>query len=401
MRILFLTETIPAPLDSGGRIKTFHTLGILSARHDVVCHAFIRNADQRAHAGMLRDRCASLTLHERRRTPLGVARDALRALATHRAFTLVRHDDPDVRRAIRAVVARERFDLVYCDHLSMVRYGRELGVPILYDAHNVEWQLVARHGATLRWPARAAAALEAGRVRREEREACNTSSLVTTVSEVDAHALAALAPSARIRVIPIAIDVNRRPPLKRPVGDPIVLFVGGLHWPPNASALDWLTGSVWPLVRREAPDAQLFCIGRATARQRARLQTVAGVTAVGAVDDIEAWFERARVLVVPLLSGSGMRVKILDALARAVPVVSTRIGCEGIDAVPGKELLVADDPTQFAADIVRLLRDDGFAAAVAAAGRQLALHRYDLAAVEGPILDAVDAAAVPQLSRAD
>jgi glycosyltransferase involved in cell wall biosynthesis len=401
MRILFLTETIPAPLDSGGRIKTFHTLGILSARHEVVCHAFIRTADQRAQAGMLRDRCASLTLHERRRTPLGAARDALRALTARRAFTLVRHDDPEVRRAIRALAARERFDLVYCDHLSMVAYGRGLGVPILYDAHNVEWQLVARHGATLRWPARAVASMEAARVRREEREACVSASLVTAVSEIDAHSLSALAPSARIRVIPIAIDVSRGPSPRRPVADPTVLFVGGLHWPPNARALTWLTADVWPLVRRAVPHAQLVCIGRATAGQRAHLETFAGVTAVGAVDDIEPWFERARVLVVPLLSGSGMRVKILDALARAVPVVTTRLGCEGIDAVPGKHLLVADDPATFGADVVRLLRDDAFAATVAANGRELALERYDLAAVEARILDAVETVAPRHLIRAD
>ena len=395
MRILFLTETIPAPLDSGGRIKTFHTLGMLATRHEISCQTFIRTPGQRAHAALLEDRCESVALHLVPRSPLREAISAVRALGTGRPFTLVRHNHRAAHAAIRALARREPFDLVYCDHLSMVQYGRGLGLPLLYDAHNVEWELVARHATTLARPARAAARLEAARLRLEEARACREASLVLTLTEANERALRLLAPSSRIRTLPIALDVRGTPRTLKPASTPHVLFVGGLHWPPNAQGLEWFVTHIWPIVRHSVPDARMFCVGRASAAQRARLEKATNVSVVGAVDNVEPWFRDARVLAVPLQSGSGMRVKILDAFARRLPVVATPVGWEGIDAVAGRHLLSADGPEAFARELVRVLRDPDLAEALAEAGHRLALDRYDLASVIRQLLAAVEGAASP------
>jgi polysaccharide biosynthesis protein PslH len=392
MRILFLTETIPAPLDSGGRIKTFHTLGILASQHHVECHAFIRDRSQRAHGALLADRTAALTLHEHGRSVAGEARDLARAVLTRRPFTLVRHDVPAVHRTLAAAVRRGRFDVVYCDHLSMVQYGASLGRPMLYDAHNVEWALIARHAETERRLLAPLLRVEAERLREEERGALTDASLTLAVSEVDRRALLELSPSAQIRVIPIAVDVSAAPYRSAPAVTKDVVFVGGLHWPPNEAALDWFVAQVWPLVAQARPEARFFAVGRATPSQRERLETAPGVSVVGAVPDIEPWFARARALVVPLRSGSGMRVKVLDAFARGVPVVSTRLGWEGIDATPGEHLLSADLPDAFAAALLRVLDDPGLAGSLAAAARVRALERYDVTAIAPSLLDAVGAA---------
>ena len=389
MRILFLTETIPAPLDSGGRIKTFHTLGILSREHEVVCHAFIRHEQQRARAALLKDRCAELVLHMHQRSASGTLQDLARSALSARAFTIVRHDNPTVRAALLDEVRRRSYDVIYCDHLSTVQFARGLGLPILYDAHNVEWQLVERHGATLPWPIRPAAWLEANRVKSEERRACGDAVLSLAVSDRDAGELRRLAPGADIRTAPIALDVQALPFRPIPAQRADVIFVGGLHWPPNATALEWFGSQVWPDVHRRSPEATLYCLGRASDVQRARLEAVPGVSVLGAIEDIEPWFQQARLMVVPLQSGSGMRVKILDALARGVPVVTTRVGGEGIDAVPDTHLLVADGPERFADAVLRLLADDRLAESLAHAGRHLALARYDLEAVRPVITKAV------------
>jgi len=402
MRILFLTETMPVPLDSGGRIKTFHTLDVLARRHDIDCHAFIRDAGQRQHATALERQCRRLTLHLRARSASREAAYALRALMTARPYTLVRHLDRVARRAITDRAHDERFDLVYCDHLSMVAYGHGLGIPVLYDAHNVEWELLRRHAATMPWPARAVVRLEAHRVRGVEVRACRESSMVLAVSEVDAASLGDLVSSARIRVVPIAVNARSVLPASSPPPAPHVLFVGGLHWPPNATGLEWLLAEVWPHVRLAMPAARLFCVGRATPAQRSRLEASPGVSAIGHVDDIEPWFRQARVMAVPLRSGSGMRVKVLDAFARGLPVVATHVGCEGIDALVGRHLLAADQSRQFAAHLVTVLRDDALASSLASEARMLVLERYDIDAVAPLLLDAIETAGgAPNLRQAD
>jgi glycosyltransferase involved in cell wall biosynthesis len=393
MRILFLTETIPAPLDSGGRIKTFHTLGVLSSRHEVHCHAFIREPGQRAHAAMLEGRCASLMLHVVGRSTWREATIAARAALTARAYTLARHLHRSASQAIADHARREGFDLVYCDHLSMAAYAQGLGLPVIYDAHNVEWQLVMRHGDLLPWPGPLAARIEAARVRREEAHACARAALVLAVSDVDAHSLRRLAPGASVRVVPIAIDANAMPGrMLRPPGDQ-VLFVGGLHWPPNAAALEWFLERVWPDVIRTVPAARLTCVGRATPDQRRRLERVPGVQTTGGVVDVEPWFRQAKAMVVPLRSGSGMRVKILDAFARRLPVVSTSVGYEGIEANADQHLLAADAPDAFARHVVAVLRDESLAEQLAASARHLVLERYDVRTIAPALLAAIDEAA--------
>ena len=128
MRLLFLTETIPFPLDSGGRIKTYHTLRTLAREHDVHCHAFVRDEAQRQFHGDLAGCCASLTLHSRPASRLRELRALVLSYTSGKPFLVLRHVDGNVLEQLRAACSRQAFDAVYCDHLSMFEYGRELGL---------------------------------------------------------------------------------------------------------------------------------------------------------------------------------------------------------------------------------------------------------------------------------
>jgi polysaccharide biosynthesis protein PslH len=184
-----------------------------------------------------------------------------------------------------------------------------------------------------------------------------------------------------VAVVPISInagDVERRTPLPTA---PELLFVGGLHWPPNADAVIFFLEEIFPEIVRAIPNVHLTVVGRSYESITARVGHPPGVTFAGHVRDIEPYFSRCRVMVVPLRSGSGMRVKILDALARGVPTVTTSIGCEGIDAEPGKHLLVADTPSQFTAAVLRVLAEEDLAQSMSKVGRLLVMERYDEAVV--------------------
>jgi len=391
MRILVVTETVPYPLDSGGRIKTYHTLAALAREHEVHCHAFARTEAQRQGAQAALERvCQSVTLHLVPRSAAGEAWFAARSLATGVPYTVTRHFSRRVFEAIAETCARTPFDAIYCDHLSMLEYGRRLPLPIVHDAHNVEYRITQRHAATLgRGPRRWLAEWEWRRVRAYEARLYPALPLVFAVSEIDAQAIRQLAAAARVVPLPIAVAASTITPPPKVPRAPEVLFVGTLDWPPNGEAVRFLLDAIWPRVVAERPDARLTIVGRGEQVFAGRAAALPGVTLTGLVPDVDEWFRRSRVMVVPLLAGSGMRVKILDAMARGVPVVTTPVGVEGIEARPGREVLVAETADALAAEVVRVLRDDALADSLSAAARALTLERYDIRSVGDRLLEAL------------
>jgi glycosyltransferase involved in cell wall biosynthesis len=392
MRILLLTESIPYPADSGGRIKTLNTLRILGRRHDIYCHAFIRSPAQQRHETALRDVASSVSLHYMPRSPIREAMHMASALARAAPYTVERHFDPSVLRRVQQDCDRLQCDVLYCDHLSMMEYGYRVDLPVVLDTHNIEYQILRRYGAGL-WPGspiRALVAREWRSVKAYERRAYSTADLVFAVSDVDAAEIRALSPHAHVCPAGIAIDVDRIQPASRARASKEVLFVGGLHWPPNAEAVTFLLGDVWPSLRQECPDARLTIVGRDHHALSRQWQKSENVVFAGYVDDLEPFYERCAVVVAPVRSGSGLRVKILDAFARAIPVVSTTIGCEGLDVMPGTHLLIGDDAGGFARAVARLLNVSDVAQTIGAAGRRLVEERYSLVAVGAKMHAALD-----------
>ena len=382
MRILFLTETVPYPLDSGGRIKTYYTLQALSSVHEVHCHAFIRQADQAAASERLATVAASVTLHLVPRSVAREARFAATSLVSGTPYTVVRHFDTDVLQALHGATRAMRFDAIYCDHLSMLEYGLRLSLPILHDAHNVEYEIVRRFAGNSRGMRRLAAELEWRSVRRYEAQVYRRCSLIYAVSDVDARQIRAMAGTApRIEVVPIAVDAQSPVAATPWLNGPEVLFVGALDWPPNRDAVHYLVTEIWPMVQSRMPAARLTVVGRGSLGL-----SVPNVRFTGWVEDVSPYFATARVLAVPIRSGSGLRVKILESLARGIPVVATSVGMEGIAAHSGEHLLVADTAQSFADALVRALQEDGLVRHLATEGRRLAIERYDRSVIGRQLL---------------
>ncbi|MFO7694598.1 MAG: glycosyltransferase family 4 protein, partial [Vicinamibacterales bacterium] len=180
-------------------------------------------------------------------------------------------------------------------------------------------------------------------------------------------------------IIPIAVDpaaarpVERRRPFR-------VTFLGGLHWPPNAEAVRWFADRVWPTVSAAAPDAVFTVIGKGSP---GRLRDRSRIVVAGYVPDLQPCLAETAAFVVPLLTGAGMRVKILDAWCWALPVVSTTVGAEGLHAVPGENVLMSDEPDAFADHVIRILRDGREASRIAQNGRATVEALYDWQKVYG------------------
>jgi glycosyltransferase involved in cell wall biosynthesis len=281
----------------------------------------------------------------------------------------------------------------------MVQYGAPTGLPLLYDAHNVESELVRRYAPYASAGSRTWAAQREWRLLRTcERHALGRASVTIAASEVDAGLLRRLAPKAIVEAVPLAMEISSLPRIRPLTAAAELLHLGGLHWPPNADAAVHFATAILPLVRKRRPDVRLTIVGRATSSQAHRLARHPRVHVFGRVENLDDIWRRSRVLVVPLRSGSGVRVKILEAFARGVPVVSTSVGCEGLDVDSGVHLAVADRPADFAEATIALLADDNRAEALSDAARAHVASRHDVGIVGPRLLDVVRRAAEAQPS---
>ena len=244
------------------------------------------------------------------------------------------------------------------------------------DFHNVDSEIWRRMGESAAAAAgRALARWQAPRVERMERWILRRASGVSCVSEADARVLAGFGGTAPL-VVANGVDLARYAFRSEPAREEVIFFVGDLTWPPNAEGIRWFCSRVWPELARLRPSARVEILGRG-ARASMERPAGAGIFFLGEGDDTRPHWNRAAVAVVPLLAGGGSRLKILEAAACGVPVVSTPVGAQGLDFAGGSEILLAQGAQEFAGAVAGLLADPDARRLLAAAARRRVELRSD------------------------
>jgi len=391
-RILMLTQVLPYPADSGPKAKTLSTIKYLAARHDVTLASFVRD-DPLADVDALRRWCTAVHTVPIRRSARHEARALWRSLLTNQPWLMLRDERIEMTRLVEALSASGGFDVVYADQLNMAQYALRVRCRRrVLDLHNALWLLYERLAATMPFgPRRALFARERTLLRRYEGAMCRRFDRVLTVSDEDRSAIRPLiaAESPDPCVIPIALDGDELQPIARARTADRILYVGTMYWPPNVDGVFWFLREVLPLLRRTRPDAAFDCVGaRPPAPLIAAARDDPGVNVVGYVEDLTSILRNAALMIVPLRAGGGMRVKILQALAQGMPIVTTSLGAEGIALTHGKDALIADRPVDFAAAIADVLSDRVLADRLGRNARRLFESRYDYRTALQP-LDAI------------
>lgn len=393
--VLAVSSQLPWPLNSGGNIRSFHLLQALARQFRVRLIAPGQgNIDQAVKA--LRGRRISVSpVTHSGRSWLGEIPRLAAALRCGEPYVLYRrHYWTDVEAAVRDQIGREQPDVVYLDHLdSLVYHPIFDGTPLVLDNHNVCSQLLGLSAqAQSRWWMRSFLSREARRLEKMECSAAGMVSSVLAVSDQEAEHYR-LRGARRVFVVPNGVDCEAycSLPTGRLDGPPTVLYVGAMSWEPNIEAVTFLARRVLPVVRASSPDVRLRIIGRNPAAEVLALAALPGVEVSGTVANVVPYLREAHLLAVPLEVGGGTRIKILEAFAAGLPVVSTPVGCEGLHVTDGKHLIVMPRE-HFAEGILMLLRNRALHLRLAQEARLLARESYDWSMVGELACQAVRAA---------
>lgn len=374
MRLLWIATKPPAPPVDGGRLVALLTLEALAhAGVEVTLVAPVASDSEAARVEpALAPVCTPRLVQARPRPPLAAA---LGSLAGGPPYSIARHALPEVRAEVGRLLAAQRFDAVHAEQLqafSQAAPALAAGVPVVLRAQNVESELWRATAGLHRW-AGPWLAREARHLARYEGEAVRRATATVALTERDAGRLRELAGGVAVSTVPPPFPAELPPAEGRLPGDPPLVLLGSGGWLPNREGTRWFLEEVWPAVLSSVPGARLHLYA-ATAERPPRLP--AAVEAHAPPEESRGAFAPGSVLAVPVRIASGIRMKILEAWARGVPVVCTPEAAAGLAAEDGRELLLAETPEAWAVAVARLRDRPSDREALVSAGRRALAERH-------------------------
>jgi glycosyltransferase involved in cell wall biosynthesis len=392
MKLLYFTAHQMWPIDSGARLRNYQLAGQLAVRSSVTFVEMQHAGEERRTPSNEFGLANVVTLHKGRTY---TASKLLRGLAGPTPVTLLNCWSRRSAFQLTDVLRCRQFDTVQIEGVHLMEYlpiiQQAPGRPaMVVDWHNIESELMWRYAETTgNWLKRAAAARTATLIERAEDRLLATCATHTVTSERERQKLLARHPSANIRVIPNGVDVSywsakeiaeARCQTSQSDPKPTILFVGSMDYHSNIDAVRWFSRVAWPEIARNHPDLEFTIVGRDPA-PAVRALASDRIHVTGTVDDVRPFYASAVVAVVPLRSGSGTRLKILEAMAAGVPVVSTRMGAEGLEADHDVHLLLADTGPEIAAAVRHLASSAETRRRLSQSARALVCRIYDWAAI--------------------
>ena len=378
MNILVVAHSLPGPTWGAG-LRNFHLLRALARQHSVSLLALVgEHAQTRTTASHLLPYTHSIRQVE---VPANGPKrlTQIRTLASGRSYYLAATSLPAAQAALDEEIHLHHFDAILFESLVVAGYHVPRSVRIILDEHNIEHEVLRRmYQGTSGLARRSFSWVEYRRVKPLELDWCQRADLVLLTSERDQATLHTLLPEKRTAVVPNGVDIqafSQEAWAETEVPGRII-FTAAFDYFPNVQGALYFAERCWPLVKRAVPAATWHLVGRNPPSEIRRLACLPGVEVTGSVPDVQPYLAAAQVAVVPLLTGGGTRLKILEALAMQRAVVSTTLGCEGISCVPGSHLLTADDATIFAQAVVALLGNEARRSCLGQAGRELVEKFY-------------------------
>ena len=383
-------------------MRIYQLIRGLAFRHDVTCLTFAPDFAAERALALLQRICRVVIV--RGPAPRSLARRAWTTFASPLPDMALRNALPAYTAALRALLATETFDVVQAESIEMATYLQTLkrsNVRTFHvlDQFNAEYLLQKRAFLSdarqpRRWHAAAYSLAQWLKLARYEARVMRRCDAVLAVADEDRAALLGRAPGTRIEVVPNGVDTSyfSRDALARDRAGPLafagatLVFSGTLDYRPNVDALLWFVHEVLPRLHACRPEMRLLVVGKRPAPAVRQMAQAGLITLTGEVPDARPYLAGATVYIVPMRIGGGVRLKLLEALSLAVPVVSTHMGAEGVAGLrAGEHCLLADDPADFADAVLKLIDNPALGRELGAAGRALVCERYDWSTIVPPL----------------
>lgn len=388
MKILWVKAGGLVPPDVGGRIRSYNILKELARAHEVTVFTYYAEQPDDPHSQL------KPLFHHTEYYPLKIpatkgfseAKLYARHCMSPLPYSVAKYSQPQVAQNLRKLLERNQYDVLVCDFVvagGVVPWEAEC--PKVLFTHNIEALIWERHYQVARNPLwKAICWREYRKMERLERSYLNRADLVLAVSDFDRNYFSKFISPAKMEVIPTGVDVDYFQPEQGADLPDRLVFSGSMDWMANEDGMVFFINEVLPRIRERFPGVDLEIIGRGPSPAlRALAAKTPGVSVTGRVEDIRPYVHRGAVYIVPLRVGSGTRLKIFEAMAMGKAIVSTSIGAEGLPVEHEKDIILADDPQEFARRVIDLLKGPSARSALGKAARELVERSYSWSAVTG------------------
>lgn len=383
-KILFLSNRNPYPVVDGQSRRTYNILKGLALNHDVYFLSLFEAHEEINSAVLkhLKSICSEVEFLPcpQKIITLPMLIRLVRSVFSRYPYTVWRHYSSDYLKRLQIIIAQKRFDVIHCDCLPLVTAVRSIrNIPTVLTDHDVSYLKSYRMAKQTRnFALKLFLYLETCKVRWLEKNICKFVNLGITVSELDRKVLQKLCSEAHWEVVENGVNTREFKSPRNITEDKSLLWLGGFGHYPNLEAMSHFLKNIYPLIKEKVQDVELIVIGGGIQSELENFsEHDPSVKLLGFVEDPIPFFEKASVFISPILSGSGTRLKILEAMAMGKAIVSTEVGVEGIEGVKDIHYMTADTPQKFAASVVKILKNRALKQELGENARKLAEDKYD------------------------
>ncbi len=371
-----LTPYLPYPLMSGGQTRSFNLIKNLSKKHEITLFSLIKDEKEKENISELLKYCKKVSVFNRSRSPWTIRNLLLTGFGWY-PFLVIRNLSSEEKEAIKKELSEEKYDLIHAETFYVMPHIPRTSVPVLLVEQTIEY-LVYNHFVEKQAPKilRPILRLDVLKLKYWETHFWKQAKKVVAMSGSDREEMRKLSPGLSIDIVPNGIDINyfskkerKEEPIKR------VLYVGNFTWLQNTEAVRILVNSVWPKIKKSVPDVKLWIVGTHMNSEIKDLSSV-DIEVTEGLEDIRDAYKNASVLVAPIKGPGGTRLKILEAMASALPVVTTSVGAEGLGVRDNNEALIRDSLDSLADAAIRVLRDISLANRLGKSGRDFVEENY-------------------------
>jgi len=379
MKILMLTPYLPYPLLSGGQIRTYNLLKKLANKHEVTLFSLIKDNDEKKYIPELEKYCKNVRVFKRSSKPFTL-KNILKTAFSSYPFLVIRNHAPEIISAVEEELSKNKYDLIHAETFYMMPHIPKTTIPTILVEQTIEYLGYESYAKKASFLIRAILTIDINKIRRWEKHYWKVCDTLIVMSEDDKKYISKeIKESKKIEVVANGVDTKWFEEVKKTKHkDPTLLSVGTFKWLPNVEAVEFLVKRVWPLIKKELPNAKLWIVGNApTENVYLYEKRDPSIKVIGRIPDIRDAFSGVDVLMAPVFSGKGTRYKVLEAMASETPIVSTSTAVEGLNVKNGVHVMIDNTEQGMATLAIELLNNPEKRKNMAQYGKKFVKNNYD------------------------